>query len=130
MLLYPAHMHFHFIHKQVIEDCGWSAAQWTFANLDVILVMAYFRTGEGIQGHINAQLWAGLISFVTSMTKQIIIAGDFNISPEEFMTTTMGTIMQVRRNTGMETVTSLQIVSACYFRCCGGNMMKNIYMCC
>ena len=27
MLLYPAHMHFHFIDKQVIEGCGWYAAQ-------------------------------------------------------------------------------------------------------
>lgn len=96
MLLYPANMHFHFIHKQMIEGCGWYASQWSFANMDVILVMAYFRTGEGIQGHINAQLWAGLISFVTSMTKPVIIAGDFNISPEELMTTTMSTIMQVQ----------------------------------
>ena len=96
MLLYPANMHFHFIHKQVIDGCGWYASQWSFANMEVILVMAYFRTGEGIQGHTNSQLWAGLISFVTSMTKQVIIAGDFNISPEEFMTTTMSTIMQVQ----------------------------------
>ena len=96
MLLYPANLHFHFVHKQLLEGCGWYAAQWTFANTDVILVASYFRTGEGIQGHINAQLWAGLISFVTSIAKPVVIAGDFNTSPEEFMTTTMTTIMQVQ----------------------------------
>ena len=96
LLVYPAHMHFHYVHKQIIDGCGWYAVQWTFADAEVLMVMAYFRTGEGIQGHTNAQLWAGLLSFVTSVVKPVIICGDFNITPEEFMTTTMGTIMQVQ----------------------------------
>lgn len=96
MLLYPANMHFHFVQAQVVEGCGWYATLWTFHNVNVIMVMAYFRTGEGIQGPTNAKLWAGLIAFVTSLAKAVIIVGDFNITPEEFMSTTMNTIMQVQ----------------------------------
>lgn len=96
LMIYPAHMHFHFVHKQIIEGCGWYAVQWTFDDAEILMITAYFRTGEGPQGHTNAQLWAGLLSFVTSVVKPVIILGDFNVSPEEFMTTTMSTIMQVQ----------------------------------
>lgn len=52
--------------------------------------------GEGIQGPTNASLWAGLLAFVSAVQKPVIIAGDFNISPEVFMTTTMAQLMQAQ----------------------------------
>lgn len=96
MLVYPAHLHFHYIQKQIIDGCGWFAVHWTFENFDLILVMVYFKCGEGVQGATNSILWSGLLTFVTSVSKPVIIMGDFNITPEEFMVTTMSTIMQVQ----------------------------------
>ena len=58
--------------------------------------MVYFKCGEDIQGATNSLLWSGLLTFVTSLAKPVIILGDFNITPEEFMATTMNTIMQVQ----------------------------------
>lgn len=51
---------------------------------------------EGVQGKTNAALWAGLITFVTGVNQGCIIVGDFNITPGEFMATTMSTVMQVQ----------------------------------
>lgn len=96
LLLFPAHTHFHFAQKQIVEGCGWYGVTWTFDNFDVVMIMAYFKCGEGIQSQTNALLWSGLLTFVTGLQKQVIIMGDFNITPEEFMTTTMAQIMQVQ----------------------------------
>ena len=69
-----------------------------------MLIIAYFKCGEGIQGPTNATLWADLLAFVTSLQKQVIIMGDFNVAPEVFMTTTMAQHMQVQiLATGEET---------------------------
>ena len=104
MVLFPQHLHFHYVHKQIVEGCGWFAVSWNFAGWEIVLIMAYFKCGEGIQGPINSSLWAGLIAFVTSLQKQVIIMGDFNVSPEVFMTTTMAQHMQVQiLATGEET---------------------------
>ena len=52
--------------------------------------------GDGIQGQTNAELWASLTAFVTSINKPVVIMGDFNITPENFMTTTLGQHMHVQ----------------------------------
>ena len=107
MLVYPPHLHLHYIQHQVIEGCGWYAVMWSFQNANIILVGTYFKCGEGAQGRTNSVLWAGLISFVTSINHACIICGDFNITPGEFMATTMSTVMQVQvLATGEETCTS------------------------
>ena len=104
LLVFPANLHFHYVQKQIIDGCGWFAVHWTFENFDLILVMVYFKCGEGLQGATNSLLWSGLLTFVTSLAKPVIVFGDFNITPEEFMATTMGTIMQVQvLATGEET---------------------------
>ena len=64
--------------------------------MDLVMVMVYFKCGGGVQGNTNALLCSGLLTFVTGMQKPVIICGDFNITPEEFMTTTMSTIMGVQ----------------------------------
>ena len=69
---------------------------WTFSDLKLIMIVAYFKCGEGVQGKTNSALWGGLISFVTGVNHPCIIMGDFNINPGEFMATTMGTVMQVQ----------------------------------
>lgn len=48
LLVYPAHMHFHFVQKQHIDGCGWYAVQWTFKNFELLIVMVYFKFGDGI----------------------------------------------------------------------------------
>ena len=93
MIIFPSDQHFHFIQHQVIDGCGWYAVHWSFANLDLILVLVYFQRGEGMQGSTNALLWSGLLTFVAGLQKPVIITGDFNITPEEFMTTTKNTIL-------------------------------------
>ena len=94
ILLYPTHLHIHFVQKQLIDGCGWFAVHWTFENFDLVIVATYFKRGEGIQGP-NTLLWSGLMTFVTGLAKPVIAIGDFNITPEEFMATTMSTVMQV-----------------------------------
>lgn len=37
----------------------------------------------------------GLMTCVTGVQHPVVVVGDFNVQPEEFMTTTMGSIMQV-----------------------------------
>lgn len=107
LLLYPSHLHFHYVHEQCIDGRGWYGVMWNFANLDIILVMAYFKCGEGIQGSTNALLWSGLLTFTTGIQQPVAMMGDFNITPEEFMTTTMASIMQVQvLATGEETCNS------------------------
>ena len=96
MIIFPHNLHFHFVQKQIIEGCGWYAVVWSFENCEIILVFSYFKCGEGVQGPTNSQLWAGLISFVTSVRKPVIVAGDFNLDPGAFMTTTMAQVMQVQ----------------------------------
>ena len=56
---------------------------------------------EHYHGHSVLQmwrraLWAGLITFVTGVNQPCIIIGDFNLTPGEFMATTMSTAMQVQ----------------------------------
>lgn len=80
----------------MIDGCGWYAVMWSFNHFNIILVGAYFKCGEGVQGKTNAALWAGLITFVTCVNHWCIIVGDFNITPGEFMATTMSTVMQVQ----------------------------------
>ena len=96
MIIFPHNLHFHFVQKQIIEGCGWYGVVWSFENCEIILVFAYFKCGEGVQGPTNSQLWAGLMSFVTSVHKPVIVAGDFNLDPGAFMTTTMAQVMQVQ----------------------------------
>ena len=95
-MLYPLDQHFHFVQKQVIDGCGWYAVHWSFQNLDLVMVVVYFKCGEGIQGATNSMLWSALLTFVTGLQKPVIICGDFNVTPEEFMTTTMSSIMKVQ----------------------------------
>ena len=89
MMPFSQHLHFHYVQEQIVEGCGWFAVSWNFEGCELVLIMAYFKCGEGIQGNTNASLWAGLLAFVTSLQKQVIIMGDFNVAPEVFMTTTM-----------------------------------------
>ena len=104
MMVYPPNQHFHFVQKQVIDGCGWYGVSWTFGNSELILVMSYFKCGEGMQGPCNSRLWAGLLAFVTSLQRPVIVFGDFNIPPEVFMTTTMAQVMHVQiLATGQET---------------------------
>lgn len=72
-MVFPSHLHFHFVQKQVIEGCGWYGVTWTFGNSELVLIMAYFKCGEGLQGPINAQLWAGLMAFVKSLQKPALV---------------------------------------------------------
>ena len=110
MVIFPAHLHFHHVQRQVIDGCGWYAVMWSFNHLSLIMVTAYFKCGEGVQGKTNSALWAGLINLVTGVNQPCIIMGDFNITPGELMATTMNTVMQVQvvateeetRNTGNE----------------------------
>lgn len=69
MIIYPAHKHFHHVQQQMIDGCGWVATMWTFSNLQLIMIVAYFKCGEGVQGKTNAALRAGLISFVTGVNQ-------------------------------------------------------------
>ena len=92
---FPNNLHFHFIQKQFIDGCGWFAVHWTFENFGLI-IMVYFKCGEGLQGATNARLWSGLLTFVTNLATPAIVIGDFNITPEEFMTTSMNTVMQMQ----------------------------------
>lgn len=82
--------------KQIIDGCGWYAVHWSFENFDIVIIMVYFKCGEGIQGATNALLWSGLLTFVTRLAKPVIVVGDFNATPEEFMTTTMSTVLQMQ----------------------------------
>ena len=59
-------------------------------------MMVHFKCGEGIQGATNTLLWSGLLTFVTGLVKPVIVLGDFNVTPEEFMTTSMSSIMKVQ----------------------------------
>ena len=95
ILLYPAHLHIHYVQKQLIDGCGWYAVHGSFDNFALVVVMAYFKCGEGIQGQTNTLLWSGLMTFVTGLAKPVIVVGDFNTTPEEFMATTMSSVMQV-----------------------------------
>ena len=107
LLVYPAHLHFHFVQKQIIDGCGWYAVHWTFDNFELIIVMVYFKCGEGLQGATNSLLWSGLMTFATAISKPLIVIGDFNLTPEEFMTTTIGTVLQMQVvATGEETCQS------------------------
>lgn len=107
MLVFPPHLHFHYVQHQCIDGCGWYAVMWSFQNASIILVGAYFKCGEGVQGKTNSTLWAGLLSFVTSVQQACIVVGDFNITPGEFMATSMSTVMQVQvLATGEETCSS------------------------
>ena len=96
MVILPAHLHFHYIQHQMIDGCGWYAVMWSFSHINIIMAAAYFKRGEGLQGKTNSELWAGLITFVTGVNQACIIIGDFNITPAEFMATTMSTVMQVQ----------------------------------
>lgn len=96
MMLFPQDQHVHFIQKQIIDGCGWFGVIWSFEGIELVLIAAYFKCGEGIQGPTNAELWAGLIAYVTSVQKPVIIAGDFNVTPETFMATTLGQHMQLQ----------------------------------
>ena len=71
-----------------MAGCGWYAVHWSFANLDLVIVVTYFKCGEGLQGA------TGLLTFVTGSQKPVIILGDFNITPEKFMTTTVSSIIR------------------------------------
>lgn len=78
--------------------------RWSFDNAEIVCIVAYFKCGEGLQGSTNAQLWVGLVACVRNSQKQVIVMGDFNITPEVFMTTTMAQRMQVQvLATGEET---------------------------
>ena len=96
MVVFPNNLHFHFIQKQIIDGCGWSAVHWMFENFGLIIIMVYFKCGEGLQGATNAHLWSALLTFVSSLATPAIVIGDFNITPEEFMTTSMSTVMQMQ----------------------------------
>ena len=95
ILLYPSHLHIHYVQKQLIDGCGWYAVHWSFDNFALVIAMTYFKCGEGIQGQTNTLLWSGLLAFVTGLAKPVIVVGDFNTTPEEFMATTMSSVMQV-----------------------------------
>ena len=63
------------------------------------------KCGEGLQGVTNSILWSGLLTYVTDLRQPVIIVGDFNAEPREFMNTTVGGKMQVTvLATGAETI--------------------------
>ena len=93
ILLYPSHLHIHYVQKQLIDGCGWYAVHWSFDNFALVIAMTYFKCGEGIQGQTNTLLWSGLMTFVTGLAKPVIVVGDFNTTPEEFMATTMSSVI-------------------------------------
>ena len=49
MLLFPQNQHFHYVQKKILEGCGWYAVSWTFESYELMMVMVYFKCGDGIQ---------------------------------------------------------------------------------
>lgn len=60
-----------------------------------------------MQGPTNSILWSGLMTFVTDLIDPVIIAGDFNVAPEEFMTTSLAGTMQVSDSAAGEQTSEL-----------------------
>ena len=89
MIVHPISCHMHKVKHYTIEGCGWMAVQWQFDNWAIILILVYFKTGEGIQGQTNAQLWARLTTFTQHLQLPYIVIGDFNVEPGEVAATTI-----------------------------------------
>ena len=89
MIVHPISCHMHKVEHYMIEGCGWLAVQWQFDNWAIIVVLVYFKTGEGIQGQTNAQLWARLTTFTQHLQLPYVVIGDFNVEPGEVAATTI-----------------------------------------
>ena len=66
---------------------GWLAAQWAFQDWSIIIVGVYMKSGENIQGHTNAKVWASLIAFLRNLQVPYVVLGDFNEDPDEVQKT-------------------------------------------
>ena len=77
------HEMLHVVEECNIEGHGFLAMAWSFAGCQFILVGVYMKSGEGLQGRINSQLWAKLIAFLRNIQQPFVVMGDFNEQPEE-----------------------------------------------
>ena len=82
-LLYDRDQMIHKLEEFSIMGHGWLAAQWTFQDFSLVVIGVYMKSGEGIQGRTNADIWASLVAYLRNLQKPFVVLGDFNEDPDE-----------------------------------------------
>ena len=82
-LLHDKDQMFHKLEEFSVMGHGWLAALWTFQDISVVVIGVYMKSGEGIQGKTNADIWANLVAYLRNLQMPYVVLGDFNEDPDE-----------------------------------------------
>ena len=66
-LLHDKDQMFHKLEEFSVMGHGWLAALWTFQDISVVVIGVYMKSGEGIQGKTNADIWASLVAYLRNL---------------------------------------------------------------
>ena len=72
-----------------VEGCGYCAAEVRVKGVSLLLVSVYLKNATPIQCHPNAEILGRLVALVRAHVGQWIVAGDFNLTPQEMSATNL-----------------------------------------
>ena len=86
-LLSKKHLKVQAMHHFTEEGCGYCAAKLRVKGVSLLLLSLYLKNSTPIQCHPNAEIMGRLTALLKGHVGQWLVAGDFNVSPNELAAT-------------------------------------------
>ena len=74
----------------MVEGCGYCAVELRVKGVSLLLLSLYLKTSTPLHCHPNAEILASVVALIKDRRGQWLVAGDFNLSPQELVQTCFG----------------------------------------
>ena len=73
----------------VVEGCGYCAVELRVKGVSLLFLSLYLKTSTPLHCHPNAEILASVIALIKEHYGQWLVAGDFNLRPQELVQTAL-----------------------------------------
>ena len=82
-VLTKTHLQSRVMQHFTVEGCGFCAVEIRVRGVSLLLLSLYLKNSTPLHCHPNAEILARLVAVIKHHSGQWLVAGDFNLSPQE-----------------------------------------------
>ena len=88
-VLTKTHLQSRVMQHFTVEGCGFCAVEIRVRGVSLLLLSLYLKNSTPLHCHPNAEILARLVAVIKHHSGQWLVAGDFNLSPQEVADTAL-----------------------------------------
>ena len=88
-VLTKTHLQSRVMQRFTVEGCGFCAVEIRVRGVSLLLLSLYLKNSTPLHCHPNAEILARLVAVIKHHSGQWLVAGDFNLSPQEVAATAL-----------------------------------------